>query len=353
MKVIVFFLCSVIATASAVAQNPSAKDKKVEEKKNSFDATDVALRGSKLSAEQALELEKKLENGNDDVAVMTELLGFYSLKVYSNDNIRKKRQDMIFKLIRNCPSAAVLDMPYGQLQRNFGDTATAEKLWDEQVKNNPKNLAILSNAASGMLLINPSLAEQYLKSAKTLDPDNPKWSEKLGYLYMLHAQKAPQKALKEYEEAYSKSDTASADAMLQYLAASAFSAGDYRKSEEYSRKMLSGTDSGKENWNTGNKIFYGNFYLGRIAIKQGNVAAAEKYLLEAGKTPGSPQLDSFGPDFTLAAEVFKAGKKDTVVQFLEDVSKFWEKDKCLILIKKIKNGGKPFSEPVESNRFFR
>jgi len=38
-------------------------------------------------------------------------------------------------------------------------------------------------------------------------------------------------------------------------------------------------------------------------LKEGKVEDAKHYLLEAGKTPGSPQLNSFGPDMSLAEEL--------------------------------------------------
>ena len=50
---------------------------------------------------------------------------------------------------------------------------------------------------------------------------------------------------------------------------------------------------------------------------------AEKYLLDAGKTPGSPQLNSFGPNMELARELLEKGEKETVLKYLDLCSKFW------------------------------
>jgi hypothetical protein len=53
----------------------------------------------------------------------------------------------------------------------------------------------------------------------------------------------------------------------------------------------------------GNAIQDGNIVLCRIALLDGKVEAAKVSLKEAGKTPGSPQLGSFGPNMSPAATV--------------------------------------------------
>src|ERR1700719_3714085 len=51
---------------------------------------------------------------------------------------------------------------------------------------------------------------------------------------------------------------------------------------------------------------------------------ADRYLLASGKTPGSPQLDSFGPNMTLAKELLAKGESDSVLQYLDLCKNFWE-----------------------------
>jgi len=57
---------------------------------------------------------------------------------------------------------------------------------------------------------------------------------------------------------------------------------------------------------------------------------AKKRLIKAGETPGSPPLNSFGPNMKLAKELLLVGEKETVLQYLEDCSKFWESGKDLL-----------------------
>lgn len=113
--------------------------------------------------------------------------------------------------------------------------------------------------------------------------------------------------------------------MLQNLEAkaqAAFKAGDTKAATRYASELLA-KNTDKTSWNYGNVIYEANQLLGRAALKEGNVAAAKKYLLAAGNTPGSPQLDSFGPEMTLAQELLKKGEKQVVLDFLDLVAKFW------------------------------
>jgi hypothetical protein len=77
----------------------------------------------------------------------------------------------------------------------------------------------------------------------------------------------------------------------------------------------------------GNVIHEANALLGQAALQDGDVRTAGDYLLKAGHTPGSPQLDSFGPDFTLAAQLVAVGEKQVVLEYLGLVEKFWAKER--------------------------
>jgi hypothetical protein len=82
----------------------------------------------------------------------------------------------------------------------------------------------------------------------------------------------------------------------------------------------------RSNWNYGNAIQDGNLVLGRIAVQNGKIEEAKKYLLEAGKSPGSPQMDSFGPNMSLAKDLLGKGERDAVLQYFELCRKFWNMD---------------------------
>ncbi len=76
-------------------------------------------------------------------------------------------------------------------------------------------------------------------------------------------------------------------------------------------------------WNYGNAIHHANLVLGKIRLLGDDLEQAKNYLLKAGKTPGSPTLNSFGPNMDLARELLEIGERDVVLQYLDLVKKFW------------------------------
>jgi tetratricopeptide (TPR) repeat protein len=111
---------------------------------------------------------------------------------------------------------------------------------------------------------------------------------------------------------------------LADLAKKAFNAGQIDKAESYANRLLKEAPQYRDDWNYWNAIFFGNFVLGRVAVSRGDIKLADRYLLASGKTPGSPQLDSFGPNMTLAKELLAKGESESVLQYMELCKKFWE-----------------------------
>jgi hypothetical protein len=79
-----------------------------------------------------------------------------------------------------------------------------------------------------------------------------------------------------------------------------------------------------KDWNYGNAIYYGHMVLGRVELAQGNTVLAENHLLESAKTPGSPQLNSFGPNTSLAKDLLEKGDTAPVLQYFGLIHNFWK-----------------------------
>lgn len=73
----------------------------------------------------------------------------------------------------------------------------------------------------------------------------------------------------------------------------------------------------------GDLVYQANSTLGRIALREDDVAEAKRRLIAAGETSGSPVLNSFGPDFILARELLERKELDAVLTFLDAVERFW------------------------------
>jgi tetratricopeptide (TPR) repeat protein len=115
--------------------------------------------------------------------------------------------------------------------------------------------------------------------------------------------------------------------VLADLAKTAFNLGEIDKAEAFSRELLQETPKYPQDWNYGNALYYGNFVLGRIALRRGDTRAAGQYLIEAAHTPGSPQLNSFGPNVTLAKELLEKGVTAPVLEYFALCKNFWKMDR--------------------------
>src|SRR4051794_14856331 len=99
--------------------------------------------------------------------------------------------------------------------------------------------------------------------------------------------------------------------LLPRLAKAAFAAGDWARAEGLANEALDAAQRGVFWW-TGDAIHQGNIVLGRLALRQNKVDLAKKYLIAAGKTPGSSMLSSQGPAMQLAKDLLERGESATV-----------------------------------------
>lgn len=76
----------------------------------------------------------------------------------------------------------------------------------------------------------------------------------------------------------------------------------------------------------GDAVHDGHLVLGRIAVDDGRIGEAKGHLLAAGKSNGSPLLNSFGPNMGLAKDLLEKGEQRAVLDYLESCRKFWTSD---------------------------
>jgi RNA polymerase sigma factor (sigma-70 family) len=315
-----------------------------------LNAKQEATNGQRLSAAQAQELEIHLAQEPNDLAARCQLLGFYFLAQRRSQPAHDARLGHIQWLIQQHPE---LDLgAYGSLDPMLdGDAyAQAKATWLQQVQANPQNVAILGNAAQFFTLQDRATAEDLLKQAQALEPTNPAWFSQMAGLYALDglsaapaaARQAAVKALEQME--YAQANTTGDQQRfhnLDQLAQMALDAGELEKARTYAASLLQQAGTPQAGWNYGDAIYRGNLVLGRIALRSGNLAEAEQYLLAAGQTTGSPKLDSFGPNMTLAKELLEQGQKDAVLQYFQLCGRFWKSDKLAAWTQQINQGVMP------------
>ena len=104
----------------------------------------------------------------------------------------------------------------------------------------------------------------------------------------------------------------------------ALASGETDAARSYAETLLKEAERFPKNWNYGNAIHVAHLVLGHIALDAGDLKEAKKQLLEAGKTPGSAQLNTFGPNMLLAKSLLEKKENEAVLQYFELCAKFWK-----------------------------
>lgn len=113
--------------------------------------------------------------------------------------------------------------------------------------------------------------------------------------------------------------------VLGDTAKGALNFGKIEDARKYAIELLALDEKLKERpWRNGNAVHDANLVLGRIALLEGDLEAAKQHLVQAGKTSGSPNLNSFGPNMSLANDLLQRGERDAVLEYFEQCRRFWK-----------------------------
>ena len=111
--------------------------------------------------------------------------------------------------------------------------------------------------------------------------------------------------------------------ILDTVAKEAFKAGRKVEARQWAEELRGMAPQYQWDWNYGNAIHSANIVLGRIAAAEGRMKDARNFLIAAGKSPGSVQMDTFGPNMSLAKDLLEKGEKDVVLHYFVLCGKFW------------------------------
>ena len=302
--------------------------------------------GRNITPEKAASLESELVKRPEDLFARAQLVG-YCFRQVREQAARAKHRVHVLWLTENAPEA---NLPAGPEAGIFEADGYAEgkDAWSSHLESDANNLEIMKHAANFFEYGDRELATQILERAQSLDEKDPDWARQLGQLQRSDSRlrdgkrdsEAAKRALEQFERAHELSDELQREYPLKDLGTTALHAGAIEKARAYAEAMLEGSVGG---WNHGNRIPYGNLTLGRIALLEGNIEEAKSRLVAAGETPGSPQLNSFGPDMTLARQLRKQGEADVLVEHLSLCSEFSNSDRGRLeaWIAQVKDGETP------------
>jgi hypothetical protein len=156
-----------------------------------------------------------------------------------------------------------------------------------------------------------ALGAQALDRAIAVEPGNAAWRSYRIPILVLRANSdflpfSAKDAYSQVKEDLSVLTGATRYALLAGAAKLAVKASALDDAQAYAIELLNSATDPKD-WNYGNAIFFGNMVQGQVALRRGDLETARSRLLSSGNTPGSPQLNSFGPNMSLARDLLTDG----------------------------------------------
>jgi serine/threonine protein kinase len=298
----------------------------------------------KLQPEQAKQLEAKLDRDPGDHGSRLQLLGFYSRRALMSKSAREPHVRLILWFVKNCPMSYAAGSHEAHVYPHSDPEgyATVKKLWTEQSKKMPENVAVLQNAASFFLLHERETAADLLKKAQAVEPQNAAVAQQLGQLYKLDITRMEGKerreqaalAMAQFQIAVTHQGDRKNHYWLGDLAMVSVEAGELDLAKRYATQLLEMSDHPKA-------IHHGNLVLGRVALRNGDFDSAKSHLITAAGVKGGPGLSSSGPNMSLAKELLEKGEDAVVLEFFELCGKFWKKDKLQTWTGMVKRGETP------------
>jgi len=302
--------------------------------------------GSKLTAEAAEELQSKADSDPKDFGSRLQLMAFYSRRSLVSPEVRPQHQKLVLWLVKNYPESAAAGSHEAHIHAHSDPDGyvKAKSLWLQQAEAHGENVTILRNAATFFLLPDRRAAEELLRLAQAVEPDNADVAQALGQLYKLgliypgskqERRKLAQKSMEQFEIAVRQDAGKSKNhPQLPDLATVAFEAGAADKARQYANQLLEAYDDGRA-------IHIGNVVLGRLAVRAGDIEQAKSLLLDAARIQGGPTLSSFGPNMSLAQELLEKGEKETVLEYFQLCGRFWKNAKLKEWTDVVNRGGTP------------
>jgi hypothetical protein len=291
-----------------------------------------------LSDEVGAALEERVAADANDVDARVRLVGFYFLR-FSPENHARRAEHLAW-LAEHRPDIGLGGYGYiDEEQAPEGHEAT-RLAWLAAATRPDADLRILENAAAFLGFNRPEDAEPLLRRAAAMEPDNAEWRTRIARTLTKRATWADDPderralargAVEELERAVglAEEDWFALGIRID-LAKAAVMAEDWARVRETAERVLADNESCTRTFEYGNAIHWANIALGFAALARDDLAAASEYLVRAGKTRGSPQLNSFGPDRDLARALLARGQRTAVLSYLAECRHFWEREEALI-----------------------
>ena len=324
MRQVLASILAMFVAVSVISQQPATPDAREPLTRAAF-------------TQQVKSLEQRVQSNPEDAnarGALLQLYGIESIHFMPLGEASKAARPHALWLIEHRPHSQALFFSAVLLSPALDPEGyqQAAALWTKQIEQAPNDPVMLEQAGLFYLVSDRARAEELFVRVLQLDPVQTMAASMLTTLYKLDEDQAttPEQkaAISRKRVAFTVNSLDHANAETRFdslisLAEAELDANDLERAERYAHELLDSSSNYKEQWNYGDVLHKGNLILGRIRLREGRIADAKDYLLASGRTPGSPTLDSFGPNMSLAKELLNKGERDVVFEYFDLCSKFW------------------------------
>ncbi len=127
---------------------------------------------------------------------------------------------------------------------------------------------------------------------------------------------------------------------LGEAAKQSFAAGKVEDARKYAQELMTLLPSFRQDREYGNAAHDAHLTLGRIAVREGRMDDARRYLIESVRTPGARQMD-YGPNMSLAKDLLEKGEQQAVLDYFALCKKFWNYGRLDDWSQQVKEGKTP------------
>jgi hypothetical protein len=299
------------------------------------------------SAELAA-FERRLAADPHDLAARAGAVGaLAALRASDPSHHDRRASEHVAWCIEHVPEHPLHGLFRGPVGADFETHALLRSTWLDVLQREPEQASVLLHAAEFFEQQETARALELVGRALELAPDDAdllqraahmSWNaatraQKRGVWTRVHPELAGE-ALAHAREAARRWERAAALPLSEPLqahlrchqAVAALACGAHAAARAHALAALHSSATLRDSWPYGNVIHEAHLVLGWLALEAGDVDGACVELLAAGRTPGSPQLNSFGPDLLLAKTLYERGARRRIVAYLEACALFWHSD---------------------------
>lgn len=294
------------------------------------DWIELCLTGGTLDDAGGVELERHIAEQPDNLALRITHLGFLFARALP-------RGPAVLWLVTRHPDVDLDGFTVFAREDDPDHYERVRAVWRRLVDRWPENAVYREQAARFAALDDPTYAEELYRQGASLEPHESTWPDRLGHALMRRSRNASddatsisvaREAVDQFERACELEPWDFRRHGLQIdIARASVAARLLDRATGAATAVLREASAFARTWQYGNSVHWGHIVLGQVALLRADADTASTELVLAGGTPGSPQLNSFGPDLELAQGLLHLGRTEAVREYLTQCKRFWNMDR--------------------------